>query len=151
MTPEAVVPLAAKEDPLYLLLDFAGHRAAFPSGRILLVMDWVPPSPLPLGAPWNVGWHPFEGRAVPVIAPGLIHTGPWEPSLAVLLDAGEHRYFLPGESARFVRGTASRPPAGSPAHALGFLRCTDPPDVCIVDTVLLYRAFHLGYNHALDG
>lgn len=146
MTPEAGGPGA-----LFLVLDFAGLRAAFPGNRVVLVSDWSPPIPLPRGAMWLAGWHPHEGRATPVISPRCLRDRPWVPRLSVLLEADDQMYFLPGESARFVRGTSSSPPPGAAFHTLGSLRCRDADEVPVFDASLLYRAFHLGYNHALDG
>ena len=147
MTPET-----RGDGALFLLVELASRRAAFPADRVVLVADWSAPFPLPRSARWMAGWRPHEGRAAAVISPELLSTGPWEPKLLVLLSAAEEvRYFLPGESAQFVAGVSSPSLAGAPPHAIGSLLVRGADEVRIFDTSLLYRAFHLGYNRALDG
>ena len=137
--------------PLFLLMEISGSRFAFPAGRVLLVTEWTAPFSLPLGAPWLLGWLPREGRALPVVDPAHLWPGAEGASLLVLLDGDEHRYFFPGVSALFVRGTLSEPPAVAPPYVAGLLDCGQESHVEVFDAPLLYRSFHLGYNSPLDG
>jgi hypothetical protein len=142
---------SGKAPLFFLVVEGSGRCFAFPAGQVLLVTEWRAPYSLPLSAPWLVGWLPYEGRALPVVAPDPLLPSAQGPSLLVLLDGEDHRFFFPGESGQFVRGTLLVPPTGSPLHVVGQLDCGRESSVEVLDAALLYRSFHLGYNPPLDG
>lgn len=136
----------AAAEGLYLHLPLSGADRAIPASQVMAVQDWRAPFPLPHAAPWVLGWLPHEGIALPVALPPWGSPSLGERAVLVLLDGGEGRFYLPCPAARFMRGSPAEAGGGTPA-ILG----PTGERAEVLDAVLLYRSFRVGYNPILDG
>lgn len=143
----SVDPVSAR----FLWVEADQKRFAILAEQVLLVQDWEEPNSLPLSSPSIMGWLPYEGCAIAVLN---LRAGPGshEPyGLLVLLEGDGQRIFVPGTSVRILEGTLAEPPEDAPAPHSLWLATPDGSGAPVLDVPSLYRSFHLGYNHPLDG